>query len=258
MRKGLAPIIIILSLLAIFSLGGIVYFTLNQKVSPTQTKTSLSSPIPFYSPKLSTLPKSNAPTAQNLETSPSPTIPPIIKPGYYEDKNAGFIAKFPEDIVLANTNPDSYNLRTFFRSVKKEDLQNNNGITVAELYGFMLNGSSKSIKIGATQATTYVELAAWTTCDVKFTRILTFENRGYIIFMYLNGPVNTIIAENPSYFDNSQSECVGGYGTWKMQSNSIQSSMKNFYNDINSGKGSPTARTWYDDFDKIVSQITIY
>lgn len=190
----------------------------------------------------------------------------------YEDSNAGFSLKYPQDVLLISKAAEVGETITGLRIVAQkintmEEAPLNYGKTQAiedeqELKGggfgvdmdFAFAKSKKVVFLKGTYLKTYSVFSRFVEDDVTFERMAVFYNRGYQVRLILYGPKKLIIESEPEFFkDFPETGCTSA--DWECKAWNYDK-LRDFY-DKASAKGSSEAAKWYRTMDSILETLEI-
>ncbi|MDD5639223.1 MAG: hypothetical protein PHR47_00210 [Candidatus Pacebacteria bacterium] len=185
----------------------------------------------------------------------------------FEDKNAGFLIKYPTDVALVETGEnqtEGNNLYKLSVESKKIDLLDGtmgfNKETALKNLEFLKNGNygenvdwpfeaSKSVtKIDTVNAQEFVVFSRFEVCNVTFERKLYFFNNNYQIVVTLTGPKKEIMTSMPDYFKTDKDNC-GEEKIWNFEKQG------QFLENLKKNTGSDVALRWFNVFNQIKGTI---
>jgi len=180
----------------------------------------------------------------------------------YEDENAGFSLRYPENVSL-DSEIGGEVLK--IEAEKIDELEGTMGFDeitallnqeslMGGEYGkdvdWPLKESRRVVDAGGVNAQSFMVLSRFEVCDTVFERKLYFFNNNYQIVITLSGPGEEIKSEEPSYFMEDLDNC-GGEIVWQVDKQG------EFFENLKKGEMGSSTQRWFDDFDSIVSTIVL-
>lgn len=203
-------------------------------------------------------------TSVNDQEKTSPKEEKILQK--YENIYAGFLLKYPSEVVLNNRKPnfplsltilakktDLLDAEDLLGFDKDTALYNQEALSKGE-YGKTVDSpleiSKKTRKIGENNAQEFMVLNRFEKCDITFERKIYFFNKNNQIVITLKIDPETAKNEIKEYLTIDNENC-GEKLIWDV------SKQEKFYNTLKDGKGGKELQKWYTTFDEIINSIEI-